>query len=169
MQRLNTTIGFTQTIHNSPIPQCVNCLHRKQTSAPLQKVKNLPDNIRDIVVSDLCSPFKTSIGCFRYFITWINLKSWFTNIEFLKNKECDTIFKSFKHYLAWLLWQKKADVKKIRTDNRGEYTGKEFQHICSKLSIIHETTFKDGIPRLFGFRVSDPTGLGFNLCVAPAL
>ena len=28
---------------------------------------------------------------------------------------------------------------------------------------------KDRIPRLFGFRVSDPTGLGFNLCVVPAL
>ena len=28
---------------------------------------------------------------------------------------------------------------------------------------------KDGIPGWFGFRVSDPMGLGFNLCVAPAL
>ena len=28
---------------------------------------------------------------------------------------------------------------------------------------------KDGIPRLFGFQVSDPTGLGFNFCVVPAL
>ena len=28
---------------------------------------------------------------------------------------------------------------------------------------------KDGILGLFGFQVSDPMGLGFNLCVAPAL
>ena len=105
-----------------------------------QRVKNLPDNIRDIAVLDLCSPFETSIGSFRYLVTWIDLKSWFANIKFLKNKECKTISGSFKCYFAWLLWQKKADVKKIRADNRGEYTGKEFQYICSKLSIIHETT-----------------------------
>ena len=102
-RQLNTTIGLTWTVHNSPIPQCVNCLHEKQTQAPFQKTENLPDNIRDIEVSDLCSPFETSIGGFKYFITWIDLKSRFANIEFLKNKECDTISESFKHYLAWLL------------------------------------------------------------------
>ena len=103
MQRLNTTIGLTKTIHNGPIPQCVNCLHGKQTHAPFQKIKNLPNNIGDIVVSDLCSPFETSIGSFRYFITWIDLKLWFANVKFLKNKECNTISESFKCYLAWLL------------------------------------------------------------------
>ena len=74
MQKLNMTIGLTRTIHSGPIPQCVNCLHGNQTQAPFQKTKNLPDNIRDIVVSDLCSPLKTSIGGFKYFVTWINLK-----------------------------------------------------------------------------------------------
>ena len=29
---------------------------------------------------------------------------------------------------------------RVRTDNGGEYMGKEFQAICSKLGIIHETT-----------------------------
>ena len=36
--------------------------------------------------------------------------------------------------------QKKADVKRIRTDNGGEYTGKEFREVCDKLGITHETT-----------------------------
>ena len=103
MQKLNTTIGLTQTVHNGPIPQCVNCLHGKQTRAPFQKTENFPDSIGDIVVSDLCGPFKTFIGSFRYFVNWISLKSQCANIEFLKNKECDIISKSFKHYLAWLL------------------------------------------------------------------
>ena len=70
----------------------------------------------------------------------MDLKTRFTSINFLKNKECSTLSKSFKKYMAWLLHQKKADVKKIRMDNGEEYIGKEFAHICSKLGIIHETT-----------------------------
>src|SRR3979490_877029 len=35
---------------------------------------------------------------------------------------------------------KKYSNKKIRTDNGGEYIGKEFQDICAKSGIIHETT-----------------------------
>ena len=31
-------------------------------------------------------------------------------------------------------------VKRIRSDNGGEYMGKEFQDICTKSGIIHETT-----------------------------
>ena len=110
MQKLNTSIGLTRTVHNGPIPKCVNCLHGKQTQAPFQKTENLPDNIGDIVVSDLCGPFETSIGGFKYFITWINLKSRFADIEFLKNKECNSISESFKHYLAQLLQQDRKSV-----------------------------------------------------------
>ena len=42
--------------------------------------------------------------------------------------------------MVWLLRQKSANVKWIRSDNTGEYTGKEFQDICAKSGIIHETT-----------------------------
>ena len=62
------------------------------------------------------------------------------SINFLKEKECRTVTGSFKKYMAWLLQQKGADVKKIRTDNRGEYMGKEFREVSEKLSITHETT-----------------------------
>ena len=38
------------------------------------------------------------------------------------------------------------------------------------IEILHvRLSVKDGIPGSFGFRVSDPMGLGFNLCVVPAL
>ena len=62
------------------------------------------------------------------------------SIDFLKDKECKTVTGSFKNYMAWLLRQKGADIKKIRTDNGGEYMGKEFKEVCEKLGITHETT-----------------------------
>ena len=42
--------------------------------------------------------------------------------------------------MAWILQQKNTQIKKIRTDNGGEYIGKEFRDICAKSGIIHETT-----------------------------
>ena len=68
------------------------------------------------------------------------MKTCFTNIKFIRNKECSTIAASFKNYMAWLLQQKNANVKRTRNDNGGEYTGKKFQDIYAESSIIHETT-----------------------------
>jgi hypothetical protein len=93
------------------LPQCVNCPYGKQTRAPFQKVEKLPSEIGDVVASDLCCPFEPSIGNYRYFVTWIELKTCLASIDFLKNKECATVAKSFKLYLAWLLHQKNANVK----------------------------------------------------------
>ena len=47
---------------------------------------------------------------------------------------------SFQLYLNWISKQKKTEVKRVRTDNGGEYMGQEFTHICHELGIIHETT-----------------------------
>jgi transposase InsO family protein len=77
---------------------------------------------------------------YKYFVTWIDLKTRYASIEFLKNKECSTITNSFKSYISWISRQKNVQVKQVRSDNRGEYTGHEFEHICSELRIIHETT-----------------------------
>ena len=140
MKRLKTSEGFLLNVHHRLIPQCNNCPYGKQTHAPFKKMEDLPSDIGDIIVSDLCGPFEVSIGRYKYFITWMDLKTRFVSIDFLKDKECSMVMESFKKYMAWLLQQKKADVKKIRMDNKGEYMGSEFKYICSTFGIIHETT-----------------------------
>ena len=140
MRKLQTAEGFSPGIHYGPNPQCLNCPYGKQTRAPFRKVEKLPNHIGDLIVSDICGPFEPSIGNYRYFITWIETKTRFATIDFIKNKESSTITTSFRNYTAWLLRQKSANVKRIRSDNGGEYTGKEFQDICAKSGIIHETT-----------------------------
>ena len=42
--------------------------------------------------------------------------------------------------MAWLLWQKNTNIKRVRSVNGGEYMGKEFQNICIESGIIHKTT-----------------------------
>ena len=52
------------------------------------KTEELPNNISDLVSSDICGPFKASIDGYQYFITWINHCSHYVNVNFLKKKEC---------------------------------------------------------------------------------
>ena len=96
---------------------------------PFRNVEAIPNNIGDIVISALCGPFESSIGGFRYFVTWIDFKTRYVSIEFLKNKECRTVTDSFKRYLAWISRQKNIQVKRVRSDNGGKYTGKEFEQL----------------------------------------
>ena len=85
--------------------------------------------IGNMIASDLCSPFKSSIGGYKYFVTWINIKSRYASVNFLKNKECTTVSDSFKQYLAWITRQKQVSVKRVQTDNRGEYLGRVPTHM----------------------------------------
>jgi hypothetical protein len=140
MRKLQTAVDFQPGVHHSPMPQCVNCPYGKQTRALFQKIEKLPSEIGDVVASDLCGPFDPSVGNYSYFVTWIELKTHLASIDFLKNKECATVASSFKLYIAWLLCQKNVHVKRIRSNNGGEYMGKEFQDICAKSGIVHQTT-----------------------------
>jgi transposase InsO family protein len=138
--RKDTGIGLPKFDVGQELSQCSNCPFGKQTHSPFKNIEELPKNVGDIVSSDICGPFDMSIGGYKYFITWIDHATRYVQIDFLRNKECATVTDTFKKYITWLKKQRVADVKRIRTDNRGEYMGKEFTSLCNELRIIHETT-----------------------------
>ena len=84
---------------------------KQQARTPFKGSERFPLDIGNIIVSDLCSPFETLIGGYTYFIAWIDMKSHYASIEFIKNKKCATVTNSFRHYITWILKQKNADVK----------------------------------------------------------
>ena len=85
MSKAGTVTGLPSNIIMGPTTQCVNCPYGKQVQTPFKAVEELPMNIGDIVTSDVCGPFEQSMGGYSYFITWVDLKTRFVNIEFLKN------------------------------------------------------------------------------------
>ena len=123
-----------------PVSQCTHCPFGKQTQAPFKGTENMQKEIGNTIASDLCGPFESSIGGYKYFVTWIDIKSRHASVDFLKNKECATMSDSFKWYLAWITRQKHVSIKRIQTDNGGEYLRREFQYIFAQEGIIHETT-----------------------------
>ena len=96
MFRLHIVNGVPPYLNVNDAPLCADCPFGKQTRAPFKKIESNPLEIGSIIASDVCGPFKTSINGFKYFLTWIDLKTRYTSIEFLKNKECATITESFK-------------------------------------------------------------------------
>ena len=95
MARLDTALGLNIGNKADNLPQCVNCPFGKQACTPFQKSDSNPENVGDIIVSNICGPFENSIGGYKYLITWLEYKTRFANIDFLKNKECSTISESF--------------------------------------------------------------------------
>ena len=61
--------GLLTKIYINDAPMCINCPYGKQACAPFKENERFPLEIGDIIVSDLCGPFKTSIGGYKYFIT----------------------------------------------------------------------------------------------------
>ena len=142
MAKQDLAVGFSPTmkIEGTAYTQCAHCPYGKQTRAPFKRIEEPPLEIGDVIVTDLCGPFETSINGYKYFVSWIDLKTRYADIDFLKDKESATVAASFKHFIIWIKKQKNANVKRIRSDNGGEYTGKPFQDVCGELGIIHQTT-----------------------------
>ena len=86
MKRLNTVSRFNPGAHYGPINQCMDCSFRKQVRAPFKHTETLPNSIGDLIVSDVCRPFKASIGGYKYFVNWLDVKMWYTMMDFLRNK-----------------------------------------------------------------------------------
>ena len=57
--------------------------------------------------------FGASMNGYKYFVSWIDLKTQYTDIDFLKDKESVTVASSFRCYITWLKKQKSANVKRI--------------------------------------------------------
>ena len=53
MRKSQTAENFNPGVHHGTTPQCLNCPYGKQTRAPFQKIEKLPQNIGDLIVSDL--------------------------------------------------------------------------------------------------------------------
>ena len=107
MSKQQIVDGLDQMVNYSEAPMCSDCPFGKHARLTFKYTEPLSLNIGDLIISDVCGPFDSSFGGYRYFITWIDTRSHYAPIDFLKDKLCSTIANSFKNYLYWLQNQKK--------------------------------------------------------------
>jgi transposase InsO family protein len=93
--------------------------------------------ILDLIHSDVCGPMSSTslTGCLYYviFIDDFSQKSW---IFFMKTK--GQVFNWFQEFKALVENQTGKKIRVLRTDNRGEYTSKEFMEFCAGEGIRRE-------------------------------
>ena len=77
MAKEDVAIGFSpiMKIEGAAYTQCPDCPCGKQTCTPFKKVEAQPLEIGDTVISDLCGPFEASMNGYKYFVSWIDLKT----------------------------------------------------------------------------------------------
>ena len=93
--------------------------------------------ILDLIHSDVCGPIrKESIGGNRYFVTFIDEKSGFVEVYFLKTK--NQVKDCFLDYKAYNENQKNKKIKILRTDNGLEYWGGDFEQFLKNSGIKRE-------------------------------
>ena len=117
---------------------CEGCAHAKQKRASFPKGQaTRASEILEIVHSDVCGPMQeNSLGGSRYFVTFIDDKSRFTAVYFMKTK--DQVLEKFKEYEAMVTNMTEKKIKILRSDNGGEYTSKEFSNYLKEKGIQHQ-------------------------------
>ena len=102
---------------------CEGCAHGKEKRVSFPKLGQATraSEILEIVHSDVCGPMQES----RYFVTFIDDKSRFTAVYFVKTK--DQVLEKFKEYEAMVTNMTEKKIKVLRSDNGGEYTSRIFQ------------------------------------------
>ena len=95
--------------------------------------------ILELVHSDLFGPMSVpSLGGSRYYVPFIDNFSRMTWIYFLKKKS--KVFKRFLEFKALVENQTDRKIEVLRTDNGGEFYGKEFNQFCKQHNIDRQNT-----------------------------
>ena len=119
---------------------CECCTIGKQTRHPFPKnAATRAKELLQIVHTDVCGPTNTqSLGGNRYFVTFIDDKSRYTAIYFMKSK--DEVFQKFKEFEAMATNITGNNIKVLRSDNGGEYMSKEFSDFLAQKGIMRQLT-----------------------------
>ncbi|KAF7124908.1 hypothetical protein RHSIM_Rhsim12G0120600 [Rhododendron simsii] len=93
----------------------------------------------ELVHIDVCGPLKQiSNGQNKYFLTFIDDYSRKTWVYFLKLKS--EVFEKFKEFKALVEKGSGYHIKTLRSDQRGEYTGDQFEEFLRQQGIRHQCT-----------------------------
>ncbi|QRV80986.1 integrase core domain protein [Ceratobasidium sp. AG-Ba] len=120
--------------------ECEACMQSKAHVKPFPKQSESTVNeIGELVVTDVWGPARvTSIGKFKYYVSFTDVATRFTKLGFLRHK--DETLNHYKSFEAMLDTQKNKKIKRVRFDNGGEFVNNEWQGHAALKGTILETT-----------------------------
>ncbi|KAL0117643.1 hypothetical protein PUN28_008795 [Cardiocondyla obscurior] len=116
---------------------CEVCAKCKIHVKPFKPSSSRETSILGLVHSDICGPISTeSIGGAKYFVTFIDDCSRYTEVVMLRNKA--DVFQAFKNYKKKAENQTGQRIKKFRTDNAREYLSNNFTNFLKEEGVRHQ-------------------------------
>ena len=118
---------------------CSVCLKGKFSRLPFKSVSEKSSDLLDIVHTDLCGPMRvSSMSGTLYFATFIDDKSRWCEVKFLKSK--DEVFSAFKSYKNLVEKQTGKKIRNLQSDNGGEYISGDFEKFLDEEGIKRRLT-----------------------------
>lgn len=117
---------------------CEACIQGKMSRSPFPRSSTVIENVFDLFVSDLCDMGKLSYGKSKYFMTFIDVRSNFTYVFFLKHKS--DVKDVLINHIEMLKNTQGSKPRRIRVDRGGEYGVSGLQSYLKREGIHFETT-----------------------------
>ena len=110
---------------------CRGCALGEHTKTAFPSSDSRSARILDLIHSNLCGPMSSvSLRGYEYYVTFIDDHSKKTWIYFLKRKKSEEVLQRFQEFKSLVENQIGRKIRVLRSDNRGEYTSKEFDGFC---------------------------------------
>ena len=117
---------------------CKSCMDGKMKRSPHPRSKTVTELPLDLVHSDVVGPLAPSPGGYKYLVTFIDDCTRYKWIALMKKKS--EVPKHLEDFLNLVENQTERRVKRIRTDNGGEYVSKKMDRLCKERGIRHQRT-----------------------------
>lgn len=122
---------------NEKLPVCEICVQEKLACIPFKKSDTTSSEVLELVDTDICGPMRVqSLSGSRYFATFVDDKTRYYEIAFLKNK--NDIFEKFTAFKTRIEKQTGKKIKSVRSDNGRGYLSNSLKNFSeSKISYIN--------------------------------
>lgn len=118
---------------------CEACIVGKMSRKSFPKIASPVQKVLDVVVTDVCGPFQVeSIGHKRYFVTFIDLHSKYSEVFFIKHK--NEVNEKLMQFVERMKTQLNRKPKIIRSDRGGEYMNDVTQSFLKNEGIKFQCT-----------------------------
>lgn len=135
----NPMYGIKFDDDGNEVQNCVVCAKGKHTRNSFTKSETTTKQVLELVHSDLAGPMENiSYGGAKYMLVFVDDFSRMVFLYFLKQKS--EVLEKFIDFKNMMENQMNAKIKIFRTDNGGEYVGKEFEKFCRLSGIEHQLT-----------------------------
>ncbi|KAE8692624.1 Retrovirus-related Pol polyprotein from transposon TNT 1-94 [Hibiscus syriacus] len=132
--------GKLSDLKNVDVGLCEDCIFGKQKKVSFAKIGKTPKAEKlELVHTDVWGPSPVpSLAGSLYYVTFIDDSTRKVWVYFLKKKS--EVFDTFRKWKAMVENENGMKVKRLRSDNGGEYRNRRFREFCANNGIKMETT-----------------------------